>query len=339
MRASTSPIMALPPELLSTIFESFIGTFSPLSGKSSPFVLGMVCRYWHNVSVATPTIWSSFKLDFLSYAWLDGISPNTMTKHDSPRRLNLLSLWLQRSGKAPISFQFHGSESQMAVSRQLFQRLLLHSKRWRHVVLNVPHSFLDELKGDMSMLKYLNIDPHKLPSTNDQIHIIDNAPELTHVVLGDCFVLAAIHLPWKQLTHITGVCLYKREAFHLIQIATRLLRLELHVIDDSDDIRTTETEIKSNVRHLEIWLRKGNLAVSEVLSSLFLPSLEFLFVHQPHIKPQHLYALGAMIHRSDCPLREIRLDVEDHLHNLCQTTLLLSIPITFGRMDNQYISL
>ncbi|KAJ7723894.1 hypothetical protein B0H16DRAFT_1333825, partial [Mycena metata] len=88
-------ILTLPPEITSHIFLDclpFHGRVRPSSIKA-PLVLAQACRYWRDVALATPRLWSSIDLN------LEIGRPNIPEKGT----IALLRTWLSRAKRSPIS--------------------------------------------------------------------------------------------------------------------------------------------------------------------------------------------------------------------------------------------
>lgn len=91
-RNQLAPIARLPPEVLGEVFLTFVRTFvqeNYSTYQSYPrydgphwLVITAVCRYWHQVALQTPRIWSFILL-----------------RH---RDLEPVSLFLERSGRVPL---------------------------------------------------------------------------------------------------------------------------------------------------------------------------------------------------------------------------------------------
>ncbi|KAH0578667.1 hypothetical protein H2248_003798 [Termitomyces sp. 'cryptogamus'] len=88
-------VLELPPELLGQILISClspreIARVFPINILAPPLVLCQVCRYWRNVAMSLPILWSTLCLDFRS----------------TPKKIALYRLWLERSQHHPLTFNF-----------------------------------------------------------------------------------------------------------------------------------------------------------------------------------------------------------------------------------------
>ncbi|KAG8785962.1 hypothetical protein FRC12_017026 [Ceratobasidium sp. 428] len=113
----------LPSEVLAHIFE--LGTASPEneSGQDDlPCLVSLVCKTWHTLALATPTLW------------------NTLVISDNdPPPLSKLRTHLTRSKRAPLNLylDFSTKAESDQVSRVL-KVLVGELERWRHLVIVVP---------------------------------------------------------------------------------------------------------------------------------------------------------------------------------------------------------
>ncbi|KAJ7860332.1 hypothetical protein B0H13DRAFT_1639566 [Mycena leptocephala] len=85
------PVLDLPPEITSRIFESLPVDAQP-SSSSAPLLFTHICRQWRAIALATPRLWKSVTFDFRTY------------EHNNPERLQ--EKWLQNSANQPLSLSF-----------------------------------------------------------------------------------------------------------------------------------------------------------------------------------------------------------------------------------------
>ncbi|KAG9090667.1 Glucosamine-6-phosphate isomerase (Glucosamine-6-phosphate deaminase) (GNPDA) (GlcN6P deaminase) [Ceratobasidium sp. 370] len=113
----------LPSEVLAHIFE--LGTASPENETGQddlPALVSLVCRTWHTLALATPTLW------------------NTLVIADNdPPPLSKLRTHLVRSKHAPLNLYLDFSTRAEPERAQAVMRVLLPElARWRHLVIVVP---------------------------------------------------------------------------------------------------------------------------------------------------------------------------------------------------------
>ncbi|KAF7289022.1 F-box domain-containing protein [Mycena chlorophos] len=93
----TFPISSLPPELLSRIFLATLpshGRVRP-APRSPPIVFLRVCKYWTQVAISTPQLWSS--IDYTPSEWARPRSPSEVPTA-------IVAIWLTRSSSVPLSW-------------------------------------------------------------------------------------------------------------------------------------------------------------------------------------------------------------------------------------------
>ncbi|QRW12437.1 F-box-like protein [Ceratobasidium sp. AG-Ba] len=116
-------IQSLPTEVLAHVFE--FGTASPEneSGQDDfPFLVSLVCRAWHTLALATPTLW------------------NTLVIADSDLPpVQKLKTHLTRSKSAPLNLYLDFStRAEPDRVEQVMKLLVPQLERWRHLVIVVP---------------------------------------------------------------------------------------------------------------------------------------------------------------------------------------------------------
>ncbi|KAG6808184.1 hypothetical protein H0H92_005125, partial [Tricholoma furcatifolium] len=99
--------------------------------RKSPLVLCQICRYWRNVAITLPPVWSSFAISLRN------------NKTSTPASIALIKLWLQPSQNQPLSLSFLAAPN----SSDPALRLLYSQKhRWKKIIVKVDsEAFLLEL--------------------------------------------------------------------------------------------------------------------------------------------------------------------------------------------------
>ncbi|KAJ7058500.1 hypothetical protein C8F01DRAFT_292288 [Mycena amicta] len=312
MEAEKQPlVLRLPPELLSEIFERIQWDpprnfkFPTMSSRSSPLVLGGVCSYWRSVSLSTPTLWSCFQIF---------IQPRELPRASSEPHLELLRLWLQRSANTPITFAFSNVEWNYPSPRVFtyLDEILLHCTQWRHADLLLPVPCLSRIRGPMPLLQHLSITPTRSPNDDEHIQVIDDAPRLTSVLIGECFMPENIHLPWTGLTKLVAGCIYEYELVHILDLAVNLVHCVASIMDSGGPSPPAALATPLRLRYLTLAAHSDSLESS--LPSIFtplltLPALEVLIIDYPvhWIQRSEMDCLQEVIVRSGCVLKELRL--------------------------------
>ncbi|KAK7461786.1 hypothetical protein VKT23_008218 [Stygiomarasmius scandens] len=133
-----SPIRRLPPEILSQIFDYHCQIPISLEGWNSnkwaddlvvdapALSLSQVCSFWRELSLSTPILWSSLRINL---QWHMGYGP-----------IQLLNLFLHYSGSTPLNLQVmlgYGDTNSV-----IFDSLVDFSHRWQTVVLECTGELL-----------------------------------------------------------------------------------------------------------------------------------------------------------------------------------------------------
>ncbi|KAJ7058508.1 hypothetical protein C8F01DRAFT_1255659 [Mycena amicta] len=304
------PALSLPPEILSEIFLHLPVEFPAVCGRNSPLVLGLVCTYWRNVALSTPTLWSSFTIDEDTY-------PQSVDNkyHDDMLQwqLELLALWLERSGGAALSFEYSSiTNATLTPSPSLLHELLRHAQRWKHVAFFVSLDVLDSMNATTPhtpLLNHLTISPYSLATLREsqRFTLAGDALQLTHVVLGECFVPSVMGLPWSQLTHIHGRCLYEHECIYILRLAVNLIHCDMHIVHGGD-VHPDVPIVLSHLRRLEI---------------------SFLHISDALMEKGDLRLVTSLISRSNCVLRELRLCNTIAMRKVYREVLPSTLNVTF----------
>ncbi|KAJ7720012.1 hypothetical protein B0H16DRAFT_391972 [Mycena metata] len=292
------PVLTLPPEIVSEIFLRFLPIYPgipPLSGLLSPLLLCRICRQWREIALSTPTLWNTIRMD-ITKPWDDD---------KAAVQLELINAWLSRSGDCPLSITLTDS-SDSPLAAQFLQAAILRCARWEHVDLLIPFEHLHFIEGNMPLLRDLTIGPNEIPDRHGlQVSVFDRAPLLTHVVLTHDFVPYAIRLPWGQLTHLVGLCLFEHECTEILSHAVQLVHCTFSIFGSAEPYRplphpTTLPCLRQLVLDSSD-IGGGN--PMKVLDNFALPGLRTLHVHGVRY---HL--LATFIRRSQCTLEELRIN-------------------------------
>jgi hypothetical protein len=178
-----------PAAILSKVFPYTLPLMDPDEPGPTPWYLGHICRYWREVALTLPILWSDI---FIFSA-----------RKFSIERLETL---LSRSINSPLKVLLWSSSDDPHVN-VLLHILVANSVRWRAAsLLLTPYSFpeLVPLRGRIPILRHLRInvvDHNKPSSTSDTSNPFEIAPDLRDVSFEDLSGLRfPIVLPWNQLT-------------------------------------------------------------------------------------------------------------------------------------------
>ncbi|KAJ7740264.1 hypothetical protein DFH07DRAFT_751754 [Mycena maculata] len=310
---STYPVLTLPPEVVSEIFENFLPTYPrrpALLGIFSPLFLCRICRQWRQIAISTPTLWRAVSME------LQEAEPQETEK--IAWKLRLLTTWLSRSGQCPLSLYLYsrvepGSPlTPYPILSQFLDALVLHCKRWEHVELVMPVEHLHVIRGrDMPLLRDLTFGPSAFrPGYKPPLTLFDRAPQLTNVVLTESFVPASLCLPWAQLTHLEAHCLYEDECAQILTYATNLVDCTFAVCDGAEEVPDCAVPVLPYLQRFillhiaETW----DISLARMLGNVRLPALRTLQVSELFLEPDPLSSLKTLIARSQCTLDELHID-------------------------------
>ncbi|KAJ7479742.1 hypothetical protein FB451DRAFT_164345 [Mycena latifolia] len=290
------PVLSLPPEIVSEIFEHFLPScpdFAPAYGILSPLVLCRICRQWRQIALSTPTLWRSILI----------------TDSKSEDQLDLLKMWLARSGDCPLAIKLTGHPTYL-LSSQYLQSAVVHCKRWERIELLMPLAELHLIQGEMPLLRDLTFGPTELSRDFPLISLFDHAPQLKRVRLTECFMPSAIRLPWAQLTHLEADCLYKYECMDILSHATSLVDCIVTVASSSETIEHPTALTLTHLRHLALLANDADtdIYLTDILDNLTLPALHTLRISA--YGTNMLKTLKSFISRSHCTLEELRIEEE-----------------------------
>ncbi|KAF7290327.1 hypothetical protein HMN09_01290700 [Mycena chlorophos] len=333
-----SPALRAPPEVLAEIFAHFIslgnGKFPRIHGSQTPLLLSVVCSYWRAVTLSTPRLWSTLHI----------FAGTKSPLHKSDRHWpHLLSLWLQRSANAPLAFKFETNRLDAQASA-LLDYLLAHRTRWEHACFSAPPGAF-AAGGPLPLLKTLVLDPAPVYRGEiETFHIVDEgaAPQLTHVVLGERVTIESLGgVPWAQLTHLHGACVYPHELWNIFRLAPNLVSCSAAVVEfDGDEEPTSIT--MPHLRNLT--LKTYPYAEEEWFKTILhltltLPVLQVLCIaYYPfEIMPTDLERLRHFLELSQCPITKLQLPSSDYLHRAAKYALpAFADAITFGPLEEWY---
>ncbi|KAJ7510926.1 hypothetical protein B0H11DRAFT_1035343 [Mycena galericulata] len=308
----TYPVLSVPPEIVSTIFENFLPTYRerpPPLGILSPLLLCQICQQWRRIAVSTPTLWRAIQMEFLD--------EDTERAEIMESRICLLETWLSRSGDCPLSLclRYRSKSTLPGPSPIILSRVLhaivRHCQRWEYIELLMPLEDLNVIQGHMPLLRHLTFGTSHLPQDDDRraLALFDRAPELKSVVLTESFVPAVIRLPWEQLTHVEGRCLWEDECAEILACMSQLRRCTLAICGVDIPSPISDLPVLSHLRHLELHVvASSNYNLMYFLHKLTLPTLRTLHVMERSLGPDPLNTLKRLIVRSQCTLDELGVD-------------------------------
>ncbi|KAF8201143.1 hypothetical protein K438DRAFT_1821456 [Mycena galopus ATCC 62051] len=197
-RALMSPIRRLPLDTIEDIFMACLPADRNcvMTAQEAPVLLGRICSSWRAISLSQPQLWSRLHIV-------------------EPKRLELTTAWLRRSGDCPLSISLEShpgwSSPPSPLNTDSFIKALIpFSSRWRNIRLAVQSFALEALsrltENDVPLLQDLEISLHYqdqtpfVPQPGGVLH----GPSLTRFSFSghndNCLDLP---LRWNQLTSLS----------------------------------------------------------------------------------------------------------------------------------------
>ncbi|KAF7375548.1 F-box domain-containing protein [Mycena sanguinolenta] len=274
------PILSLPVETTTEIFRRCTPAQSNL-GKSpseAPWVLAQVCRRWRQIAINTPYLWQSLLF------------------RDDEESMELLHLWLSRSGRLPLKLNLTSIDPSRSAS--LVETSLLHCHPWQDVKFGLPSgsfSGLDIRGVSLPLLQSISL--RSVLWSSEPIlgtFTITDAPSLRHV---DVSVLPTMKLdiPWAPMTTLTLIQnVSLTECMSLLKECRNLVNL---TVSTTGPVAThTDLVTLTSLKTLTC-----NLGDASVLKHLTLPHLLRLTVIS--FDGAHVPVFSTFINRSTCPLQ------------------------------------
>ncbi|KAJ6456266.1 hypothetical protein C8R47DRAFT_189001 [Mycena vitilis] len=313
---TTYPVLTLPPEIVAEIFKNFLPIYPkrpPPTGIFSPLMLCRICGMWRQIALSTPALWQAIGIELREQedrqAW--------------GCRLDILETWLARSGDCPLSVTLHyhlqssyGSRSDSELTRDthllwpFIRSLVRHCRRWEYLDLIMPLENLSIIRGDMPWLRDLIFGPSDLPADDERtiLQLFERAPHLSSVVLTECFVPSNMLLPWSQLTHLEGLCLYQHECVEILSHTTNLIHCTMTICGSPEpEIPMPTVPVLYHLRDLVLLVTEASdVTLANILDILTLPALRTLQFPEPCMD-RPLETLQQLILRSMCMLDELHV--------------------------------
>ena len=197
--------LQFPPEVLSEIFlnsldlQLEVGYLPRIHPDAAPVLLTRVCRYWRNVALSSPRLWSRMLLPSL---------PPTLPQRNS--LLKRIPFWLSLSGSLPLSITLRISGRFPALAPRYATLLCGESHRWESMRLHLGLVKIETLPpvGSLEILREFLYEGN----TNKVGSVIPpfltsfaSAPRLRTVIINNDMAWTWA-LPWTNLTSLKMVC-------------------------------------------------------------------------------------------------------------------------------------
>lgn len=307
----------LPTELLGEIFLDSLPTLREIddgydrehpsweeSGaryRSAVSSLGRVCKFWRDVSIATPKMWSRIIL-------------GSGLQH--PHKVKV---WLQRSAQSPLTLRSLLTYWDL---KHRVPEVLDHAHRWEDVKMDTDYRGWDDLSArivQFPLLRTLSLQLGRIHDASFQhqeggwkLHIL--APELSSVELktADSVMwdirLIDIRLPSSQLTHLRlDAAIEAQEMFELLRASRNLVSLVV-CVDYLHGLRSVSPTPTTRLPLLESLDIEGNRDHDEetaLLHYLDLPALTKFCCRTSTAHEWPFTPLVALVSRSRCSIQTL----------------------------------
>ncbi|KAJ7617444.1 hypothetical protein DFH06DRAFT_1306823 [Mycena polygramma] len=194
--ALISPIRQLPSDVIGEIFMACIPSDQNpvMSAQTAPLLLGRICSEWRAITLSTPRLWSSIHI---------AEPPESLPQHVQDGCLQLVKVWLARSGGLPLSISFHRTPSASPAS-SVFDTVMSFSPRWKHISLTGPVSEtgINLSRTAVPLLQTIAISRYAAGNgpTGPETHDFFRGVNVRTVSLGTNTNPIQLPLPWSQLT-------------------------------------------------------------------------------------------------------------------------------------------
>ncbi|KAF9457777.1 hypothetical protein BDZ94DRAFT_1227394 [Collybia nuda] len=330
-------INRMPVEILGEIFIHCLGEIDPARTGSSPTslspspladpqTLGEVCRFWRDVTLSTPSLWSKI--------WI------YQPQRSQVRRVEM---WLNRSREYPLNIriiQLPGgvTHDNHAAADKILSLLVGQVHRWRRIHFRFGSTAQEPLLtlpvGAATNMESAYVDMWKWDQASaDQFwKICFSSPSLRHADWVSYTKKPPNYVPWTQLTSITlyhGLTV--EECMSILQGCRHLEALCIHAIWTYDSLVDPYGPLTlPSLRHLSFL---GYVEGTAIFNRLTLPSLTSLEISNAHPHHHHerrsCMSFRNLLQRSACRLEKLRLFntsiSPSDLHNYLSTPQMLSL--------------
>ncbi|KAJ7731723.1 hypothetical protein B0H14DRAFT_2998296 [Mycena olivaceomarginata] len=222
------PILSLAPELISLIFVHCLPSLTlgqqELHPSKAPILLTHICGAWRALALGTPALWASVAFQ-LFHRLSSAANPQPLEP-----QFCKLAWWLAQGASHPLTLFLHCRQQHPDIVPLLVE----HAARWADVDLFLHPTTLTAFASalaeshcelEVPLLRRLSLgcSPGALPHITT---LFAHAPRLTDVSLLK-LPLAAVKLPWCQLTRFYASCAEVNDAVRMLRLAPALQHLQL----------------------------------------------------------------------------------------------------------------
>ncbi|KAJ7720819.1 hypothetical protein B0H16DRAFT_1474238 [Mycena metata] len=309
LHAYTYPVLTLPNEIVSEFFLHFLPVYPeapPIIGRSSPNVLGQICRKWREIAFGTPVLWRAITLSLRNGKRID-------------QKFRLLELWLKRSGSCLLSIQidlsldhYSGTRSLLATLDSFTDALAAHSARWEYFRLNsFTHPF-PSISAPLPFLRALSMGPvgpvvNGAPNIDSLVQALHTARLLRDVDVVYWREHCISYYPWSQLTRFTAHVILPHLCVDVLTQARNLTYCHVSIARQSPPQSARNVTLPC----LSTLILRGYIwdGMSWAFLDVFtLPALRELQVAEAVLQGDPIGLLESLISRSGCSLEALYLE-------------------------------
>ncbi|KAJ7645133.1 hypothetical protein DFH06DRAFT_1212538, partial [Mycena polygramma] len=283
--------------------------------STAPLLLTQICHHWRQIALDTPGLWQS--VIFI----------------DHRMSVELLRLWLSRSGTLPLNFTIHCWDP-LGVDT-LIEAAMSHSHHWQDIKLGLPLSSFEDLDlrhTPFPILRAISLDvSHWTSHEVIEALVIQDAPSLREVHVST-FPNIKIGLPWPQLTALTlREDVELTECLSLLRGCSGLVALTVRTIESAAP--RTDVLALDLLQSLDCNMSDGADSTRSLLQYLTLPRLERLTITDAGAI-ENSSVFGAFIIRSVCRnLRHLSLSICGNIRPENFTPFFRAVPDSVSELQ------
>ncbi|KAJ7639323.1 hypothetical protein FB45DRAFT_424774 [Roridomyces roridus] len=324
---ATFPILVLPVEMTTQIFTHCLFTREefldrgriprnerPLQSHEPPLVFLAVCRAWREIALATPALWSAFRMLF------DTIRVRRYT-HPEPARIeSYIHQWLGRAGQRPLSLtlgmQCYWYQNSV---RDIYDKFLPLPRIRDIIHLYAPRIAYLELYCNPDQIRELALDTVPFPMLqhvcikNDEsvpsesVEVFSDAPQLTHLSLAYLAFPSSYVFPALQFTRFEG----ELNNLAIFALAPNLIEANCRPGEDCEFPSSPITHAHLQSLTLSRPCPYTILEPKDILPYLTLPELRTLDISAQNTTANPA-SISEFVHRSGARLLTLVLSVQGY---------------------------
>lgn len=271
------------------------------SSQADPQNLGEVCRFWRDITLSTPALWSKM--------WI---------YHPQRAQVQRVAMWLGRSRGYPlditiVQFAHNVTPKDHGATDEILLLLIEQVHRWKRIYFHFASTAQQPLLtlplGAPISLEsaYVNTWNWEHTSADRFWKVLHSTPSLRHAKWASYTKGLPSHVPWAQLTDITVYHgLSVEECISILRGCQHLVAFRIHAVWAYDSLIDPHGPlILPQLQHLSFL---GHVESTPFFNRLTLPSLTSLEITNTH--PHHYderrscSSFRDLLNRSACQLKK-----------------------------------